>query len=110
LQDLYFANSEALSQQEDFVLINEIYHYRIVQYWRKGPTAGTHEIFIDNLPGFPDNISNNHKGTFWPALFTVRNEIVDILHTSPFLKKIQLSKLPKIFWPKPKPYGLVLDG
>jgi sugar lactone lactonase YvrE len=107
LKGLYFANGVALSQQEDFVLVNETYRYRIIRYWLKGPKAGTHEVFIDNLPGFPDNISSNRKGTFWLALFTVRNDIVDKLHPYPFLKE-QMSKLPKAFWPKPKPYGLVL--
>ena len=107
LSQLYFANGVALSQQEDFVLVNETYRYRILRYWLKGPKAGTHEIFMDNLPGFPDNISSNGNGTFWLALFTVRNEVLDGLHPSPFLKT-QLSKLPKSMWPKPAPYGLVL--
>jgi len=107
LRNLYFANGVALSQQEDFVLINETYRYRIVRYWLKGPKAGTHEVFLDNLPGFPDNISSNRKGTFWLALFTVRNDTMDKLHPSPFLKA-QMSKLPKAFWPKPLPYGFVL--
>jgi sugar lactone lactonase YvrE len=107
LKDLYFANGVALSQQEDFVLINETYRYRIVRYWLKGPRAGTKDIFSDNLPGFPDNISSNGKGTFWLALFTVRNDVMDNLHPSPFLKA-QMSKLPKFLWPKPKPYGIVL--
>lgn len=107
LKNLYFANGVALSDNEDFVLINETYRYRIVRYWLKGAKAGTHEIFFDNLPGFPDNISSNGKGTFWLALFTVRNKAADMLHRFPFLKA-QLAKLPKIFWPKPKPYGLVL--
>jgi len=53
------------------------------------------------------NISSNGQGTFWLALFTLRNETADKLHPFPFLKA-QMSKLPKIFWPKPKPYGLVL--
>ena len=107
LKDLYFANGVALSQQEDFVLVNETYRYRVIRYWLKGPKAGTHDIFINNLPGFPDNISSNDNGTFWLALFTVRNKLVDNLHSFPFLKE-QMSKLPKGLWPKPKPYGLVL--
>jgi sugar lactone lactonase YvrE len=107
LNNLYFANGVALAQGEDFVLVNETYRYRIVKYWLKGPKAGTHEIFSDNLPGFPDNISSNRKGTFWLALFTVRNDVVDKLHPFPLLKA-QMSKLPKVFWPKPKPYGFVL--
>jgi sugar lactone lactonase YvrE len=107
VEELYFANGVALSQQENFVLVNETYRYRIVRYWLKGPKAGTSDIFIDNLPGFPDNISSNGQGTFWLAMFSVRNEFMDNLHPYPFLKA-QMSKLPKVFWPKPKPYGLVL--
>lgn len=107
VEALYFANGVALSQQEDFVLVNETYRYRIVRHWLKGPKSGTSDIFIDNLPGFPDNISSNGQGTFWLAMFTVRNEFMDKLHPHPFLKS-QMSKLPKIFWPKPKPYGIVL--
>ncbi len=108
IENLYFANGVALSHDEDFVLINETYRYRITRYWLRGPKMGTHEIFIDNLPGFPDNISNNQKGTFWLALFTIRNETVDKLHPFPFRKAL-LSKLPKALWPKPHPYGLVLE-
>jgi sugar lactone lactonase YvrE len=107
MKDLYFANGVALSQKEDFVLVNETYRYRILRYWLKGPRTGTHEIFIDNLPGFPDNISGNRKGQFWLALFTVRNKIVDTFHPFPFIKA-QIAKLPKALWPKPEPYGFVL--
>ncbi|TFH40103.1 MAG: SMP-30/gluconolactonase/LRE family protein [Chrysiogenales bacterium] len=107
LDGLYFANGVALSRNEDFALVNETYRYRVMRYWLKGPKSGTSDIFIDNLPGFPDNISSNRKGTFWLALFTVRNDIMDRLHPHPFLKK-QMSKLPCFLWPKPAPCGLVL--
>jgi sugar lactone lactonase YvrE len=107
LKDLYFANGVALSQNEDFVLVNETYRYRIQRYWLKGPKAGTSELFIDNLPGFPDNLSANRRGTFWVALFTVRNNLMDAIHPYPLLKGI-VAKTPKVFWPKPKPYGFVL--
>ncbi|MGB9698436.1 MAG: SMP-30/gluconolactonase/LRE family protein [Thermodesulfobacteriota bacterium] len=107
MKNLYFANGVALSAHEDFVLVNETYRYRIIRYWLKGPKAGTHEVFLENLPGFPDNISSNRKGKFWLALFTVRNDVMDKIHPYPFLKA-QMSKLPKAFWPKPLPYGLVL--
>lgn len=107
LKDLYFANGVALSQKEDFVLVNETYAYRIKRYWLRGPKAGTSEIFIENLPGFPDNISSNRRGTFWLAMYTVRNDIMDRIHPSPLLKTV-LSKLPRFLWPKPQPYGLVL--
>ena len=107
LRDLYFANGIALSREEDFVLINETYRYRITRYWLKGERAGTSDIFIDNLPGFPDNISANADGSFWLALFTIRKPIADRIHPYPFAKKL-LARLPKSLWPKPSYYGLVL--
>ncbi|MDA8141736.1 MAG: SMP-30/gluconolactonase/LRE family protein [Desulfobacteraceae bacterium] len=107
LKDLYFANGVALSQNEDFVLVNETYRYRIQRYWLKGPKVGTSDIFIDNLPGFPDNISANRRGTFWLALFTVRNDMMDAIHPFPFVKRL-LAKMPRSLWPKPEPYGFVL--
>lgn len=108
LRDLYFANGIAISQNEDFVLVNETYRYRITRYWITGPKSGTSEVFIDNLPGFPDGVSSNGQGTFWLALFTVRNPLMDWLHPKPWLKST-LSTLPKFLWPGPKPYGFVLS-
>lgn len=108
LKELYFANGVALSQNEDFVLVNETYRYRIRRYWLKGPKAGQNDFFIENLPGFPDNISSDGNGTFYLALFTVRNSLMDsILHPRPGLKAF-IAKLPKFLWPKAQPYGFVL--
>jgi len=107
LRDLYFANGVALSADESFVLVNETYRYRITRYWLEGERAGTSDVFIDNLPGFPDGVSGNRRGTFWVALFTVRNPVVDRLHPSVFAKR-QLAKLPRFLWPRPEPYGLVV--
>jgi len=108
LRDLYFANGVALSRAEDFVLVNETYRYRTRRYWLTGPRAGASEVFLDNLPGFPDNLDGNRKGSFWIALFTVRNPIADRLHPHPWAKSL-LAKLPRFTWPRPKPYGLVLE-
>ncbi|MDV6236729.1 SMP-30/gluconolactonase/LRE family protein [Leptospira ellisii] len=108
LNELYFANGVALSKDEDFVLVNETYRYRIRRYWLKGPNAGRNDLFMENLPGFPDNISADGNGTFYIALFTVRNSLLDdILHPRPALKNL-IAKLPEIFWPKAEPYGFVL--
>lgn len=108
LKELYFANGVALSKNEDFVLVNETYRYRIRRYWLKGPKAGENDFFIENLPGFPDNISADGNGTFYLALFTVRNSLMDnVLHPRPALKSF-IAKLPKFLWPKAQPYGFVL--
>ncbi len=108
VKDLYFANGIAVSQNNDFVLINETYRYRITRYWLTGPNAGQHDIFIDNLPGFPDGVSSSGRGTFWVALATSRNPQADSLHPHPGLKNV-VAKLPEFLRPKPAPYGLILE-
>lgn len=107
LNDLYFANGVALSANEDFVLVNETYRYRITRYWLKGEQAGTHDVFIDNLPGLPDNLQGDRAGTFWVALPTPRKADADFLHRHPWLKA-QLAKLPRALWPKAIPYGFAI--
>jgi sugar lactone lactonase YvrE len=107
LRDIWFANGVALSYDEDFVLVCETYRYRVLRYWLQGPKAGTFDVFVDNLPGFPDNLSRGDWGLYWLPLFTVRNPTVDWLHPRPFAKKV-VSKLPRVFWPKPQPIGFVV--
>nr|VFK22487.1 MAG: gluconolactonase [Candidatus Kentron sp. MB]VFK28814.1 MAG: gluconolactonase [Candidatus Kentron sp. MB]VFK74107.1 MAG: gluconolactonase [Candidatus Kentron sp. MB] len=74
LRDLYFANGVALSEKEDFVLVNETYRYRTIRYWLQGEKAGAHEPFIDNLPGFPPMGSPQAEmgcfGSLFPPLAT----------------------------------------
>ena len=88
LDKLYFANGVALSRDEDFILVNETFRPRITRYWLLGEKAGTHEVFIDRLPGFPDNITEAPDGGFWLALPGPRTEQIDALIPSPFARKI----------------------
>ena len=62
---------------------------------------------IENLPGFPDNISSNGKGVYWVALFTVRNNFIDQTADKPFLRKLAL-RLPNFLQPQPEPYAFAL--
>lgn len=107
LRGLYFANGVALSANEDFVLVNETFRYRIRRYWLKGEMAGQNDIFIENLPGLPDNLQGDRAGTFWVALPSPRKRDADFLQRFPWLKQ-QLAKLPRAMLPGPIPYGLVL--
>jgi hypothetical protein len=107
LDNLYFANGVAVSPDDSFVLFNETFMYRIKKYWLKGEKAGTSEVVIENLPGFPDNISSNGKGIYWVALFTVRNDFIDQTSDKPFLRKLAL-RLPEFLQPQPEPYAFAL--
>jgi sugar lactone lactonase YvrE len=107
LKDLQFANGVALGPDEAFALVNETASYRIVRYWLKGEKAGTSDIFADNLPGFPDNITFNGTNRFWVALYAPRTPIADILAPYPYLRKMVMRAL--LILPAPvKPQAFVL--
>ena len=107
LRDLSFANGVAVSPDQSFALVVETAKYRVHRVWLSGPKAGQSDIFIDNLPGFPDGITSNGKGKFWLALVTPRDETLDKLLPQPFLRKVVM-RLPKFLQPAPKRYSFVL--
>lgn len=107
LRDLHFANGVAVGPDDAFVLVNETTEYRVRRYWLKGDKAGTSDIFIDNLPGFPDNISYNDKGQFWLALYAPRTAALDALLPKPGLRRI-VFRLPQFLQPGPARHGWVL--
>lgn len=107
LSDLSFANGVAVSPDQSFVLVVETGAYRVHRVWLAGPKSGQAEIFIDNLPGFPDGLSSNGHDKFWLALVTPRDETLDKLLPHPFLRKV-VARLPKFLQPAPKRYSFVL--
>ena len=107
MDGLYFANGVALSEKEDFVLVNETSSYRVRRYWIKGEKAGKSDIFLDNLPFYPDGISYNENGIFWIAMMSPRNKLLDALSLTPFLRKAFV-RIPGKLMPNPKNYSFVL--
>ena len=107
LSNLCFANGVAVSPDQSFALVVETGAYRIHRVWLSGSKNGQAEIFIDNLPGFPDGISSNGKDKFWLALVTPRDTTLDKLLPHPFLRKV-IARLPKFLQPAPKRYSFVL--
>ncbi len=106
LDGLHFANGVAVSPDQSFVLVCETTKYRIRRYWLEGERAGESDIFIENLPGFPDGVSSNGRGTFWVALFAPRDPWLDALLPHPRTRKALLRLgLPL---PEPKLYGFIL--
>jgi sugar lactone lactonase YvrE len=111
LAGLHFANGVALAPDASFVLVADMANYRILRHWLAGPRRGQTEAVIENLPGFPDNLSTGRDGRFWLGLVTPRNPAVDKLARSPRLRAM-VWRLPKALRPKPSLYGHVvaIDG
>ena len=97
---LQFANGVALTADARAVLMTETGAYRIIRVEVKGPDRGRVTPLVENLPGFPDNISRDAEGRFWVALFAPRKGIVDRLAGYPALRKV-IVRIPAALQPKP---------
>ena len=105
LDGLVFANGTALSAAEDFVLISEFGSYRILRVWLDGPLAGTSDIFVENLPGFPDDL-NRSGGVFWCGFPCLRNRGLDAVGLTPRVRSVVHRLRPKL-QVRPAPHGFV---
>jgi len=107
LRDVYFANGVAVSPDQTFVLVAETGKYRIRRVWIREPKIGMNDIFIDNLPGFPDGISSNRRDRFWLAVVAPRQAMFDRMLPYPFVRKMVV-RMPKFLQPAPQRYSFVL--
>ncbi|XP_012538546.1 adipocyte plasma membrane-associated protein [Monomorium pharaonis] len=92
MRNLAFANGIMLSDDESFVIVAETQRNRIMKYNLKGPKAGQYEVFVDALPGLPDNINSDGQGSFLVPLIIVldpENPQIDrSLAPHPYLRKM----------------------
>lgn len=92
IDGLYFANGLILSPDESHLLINETTRARISRYWLKGNRTGELEIFTENLPLLPDNISMDENGNYLLGGMK-RLPLMDKIQPNAWLKE-QIAKLP----------------
>lgn len=106
LDSLYFANGVAVSRDGSYVLVNNMTKYQVLKYVLRGEKKGKVEVFLDNLPGFPDGVNISSGGTIWVSLPSPRSEELDKLLPHPFVRKViyQLALTPA----KPNHYGFIL--
>ncbi|MEU8901647.1 SMP-30/gluconolactonase/LRE family protein [Nocardia sp. NPDC048505] len=98
---LKFANGVVLAPDRSCVLVAETGGYRITRFWLSGPKAGTHDLFAENLPAFPDNMSLGSDGLVWVALVSPRNPLLDTLLPLPPVLRQLVWAIPDRLQPKP---------
>ncbi len=103
---LQFANGVALDSTESSLFIAETGAYRIDRLWLRGDRAGEFDVFVDNLPCFPDNLSFSDD-VLWVAAPSPRQAIVDAMGPRPRLRSF-VNRLPDRLKPKPLRHGMVL--
>ncbi|XP_065372503.1 adipocyte plasma membrane-associated protein Hemomucin [Calliphora vicina] len=74
LDELFFANGVALSPEEDFIVVAETGALRLTKYWLKGSNAGKSEVFVEGLPGHPDNLTPDADGIWVPLVMASDSE------------------------------------
>ncbi len=99
-----FANGVALAHDERSVLLAETGAYRVWRIWLEGEKKGQREIVLENLPGFPDNLSRGLDGKYWLGLVSPRNPLLDRLAPYPLWRKVA-QRLPEFMRPSARFYG-----
>ena len=116
IERLCFANGVALSADERSLFVAETGEYRV---WKVDAdasgvdaksAAGGHtkaRLVLQNLPGFPDNLTRGKSGRLWLGFAKPRAATVDAMSGVPWLRQVTL-RLPRALWPVPPAYGHVI--
>ncbi|KAF6087339.1 adipocyte plasma membrane associated protein [Phyllostomus discolor] len=92
LDQLRFPNGVQLSPAEDFILVAETTMARIRRFYVSGLMKGGADLFVENLPGFPDNIRPSSSGGYWVCMATIRStpgfSVLDFLSERPSIKRM----------------------
>lgn len=100
--DLQFANGVVLGPGQEYVLVAETGASRVSRYWLKGDAAGTSDVFLDALGGYPDNMSVGSDGLLWVALASPRNAVLEGIFRLPSRARKVLARAPQSIGPAPE--------
>lgn len=109
VDEVHFPNGLTLGEDESYLVFVELLKYRVMRYALQGNTTGEITQLIENIPGFPDNITYNGADTFWLALASgpSARQSIDSLLPNPFLLRM-IYRLPEFLRPAPDTHGYVL--
>jgi sugar lactone lactonase YvrE len=102
LDGLAFANGVALAGDESFVAVAETAARTVVRHWLTGPAAGTRDFLVEDLPGYPDNISRGSDGLIWVTIASPRDPVVERLQRGPMWVRRGVTRIPQRLQPAPK--------
>jgi ribose transport system permease protein len=101
IKSFYFPNGMCVSHDGRSVLIASTSACRVFRYWIAGPNSGKSEIFIDELPGLPDNINRASDGNYWLALVGIRTPTFDLAARKPAFRRRMVKQVPADEWLSP---------
>ena len=74
----------------------------MVRYWLTGPRAGSRDFFVQELPGYPDNIARGSDGLVWVSIASPRDPLVERLQRAPLAVRRLVTRIPDRLQPAPK--------
>jgi ribose transport system permease protein len=95
---LRYANGVCLAHDGKSIFIAESWACSVHRYWLEGPKAGTMELVIKDMPGYPDNINRASDGTYWMAWLGMRTPSFDLALRHPGFRKRMTRNLPQDEW------------
>ncbi len=98
LRNLQFPNGICMADDGCSFFFAETWGCRINRYWFDGPKAGSHEVVIPNLPGYPDNINRASDGNYWLALVGMRTPSLDIALSMPGMRERMAKRVARDEW------------
>lgn len=102
LDGLRFANGVTLSPDESYVCVAESVARTVVCLWLSGPLAGTRDLLVDDLPGYPDNVALGSDGLIWVTIASPLDPVVELItDKAPTLVRRAATRLPETLQPKP---------
>lgn len=101
-QGLAFANGVALSAAEDYVAVAETGARTVVRHWLTSERAGRRDFLVEDLAGYPDNISRGSDGLIWVTLASPMDPVVERLQRAPMPVRKAVTRIPESLQPKPK--------
>jgi ribose transport system permease protein len=98
LDGLVFPNGVCQSHDGESVLIASTWLCRILRYWHSGPNKGRTEVFMENFPGYLDNINRSSDGNYWVALNGMRSPAYDLAMRMPTFRRRMVKQIPRDEW------------
>lgn len=103
LDGLDFANGVVLAPDGTSVLVAETGARRVRRVWLGGGRAGQDEVVLDDLPGYPDNMSLGSDGRLWVALASPTVALLQRVRRTPLAVRRAVARVPTALQPGPTP-------
>ena len=98
IDDVVFANGVCSCHDGESLLVASTWLCKVFRYWHSGPREGQVETFVDNLPGYVDNINRASDGSYWVALNGLRSPTFDLAMKMPEFRRLMIKQIPADEW------------